>query len=185
MDKREAQEVVNETVNGLVGGYIMALIVIAALPVVGWVLLLGLAGAIAFPGTVALVVAGLIAWAWLSGVRRQAGWARERAARDARSAQLKAPHGGKDRYFIRDGDKITLMSFYRNEGDSSDVGGYVQDTAYYLYSNDPVWTPHPRTPDARNDPKRLAHWQAVFEDWIETGVRPPGRHLVDVPRRSR
>ena len=37
----------------------------------------------------------------------------------------------------------------------------------------------------RDDPKRLAHWQAVFEDWIETGVATVAGYLVDVPRRSR
>jgi hypothetical protein len=27
--------------------------------------------------------------------------------------------------------------------------------------------------DMRDDPKRLAHWQAIFENWVETGVQPP------------
>ena len=64
MEKQEAQEVVNETVSGLVGGYIGALMIIAALPIVGWALLFGLAGAIAFPGVAALAVVGLVVWAW-------------------------------------------------------------------------------------------------------------------------
>jgi hypothetical protein len=55
MDKREAQEVVNETVSGRVGGYIIALIVIAALPIIGWALLIGLLSAVAFPGAAALI----------------------------------------------------------------------------------------------------------------------------------
>jgi hypothetical protein len=29
--------------------------------------------------------------------------------------------------------------------------------------------------DMRSDPKRLERWQAVFEEWIETGVQPSQR----------
>ena len=34
----------------------------------------------------------------------------KRAAKKARLASLKAAHGGKDRYFVREGYTITLMS---------------------------------------------------------------------------
>ena len=67
MDKREAQEVVNETVSGLVGGYIIALMVIAALPIVGWALLFGLAGAIAFHDALAVLAGVAIALVALFG----------------------------------------------------------------------------------------------------------------------
>jgi hypothetical protein len=67
MDKREAQEVVNETVSGLVGGYIIALMLIAALPIVGWALLFGLAGAIAFPGLVLFLAAAALLLVLLFG----------------------------------------------------------------------------------------------------------------------
>jgi hypothetical protein len=185
MDKQEAQEVVNETVSGLVGGYILALMVIAALPIVGWALLIGLVSVVAFPGAAALVVVGLIAWGWVACRRKEARWARERAADEARLARLKEPHGGKDRYFIcesvptlRRGSppgsgiyRIKLMSFNR---------GYAP--AYYCaHTYDLNWM-HPAHAnykidyrvdrDMRDDPKRLAHWQTVFEDWIETGVQP-------------
>ena len=111
MDKQEAQEVVNETVSGLVGGYIRALMIIAALPIVGWALLFGLAGAIAFPGVAALAVVGLVVWAWVISVCRAA---RERQLKRAEklpslSPSLKAAPGGKDRYFVREGYTITLM----------------------------------------------------------------------------
>jgi hypothetical protein len=185
MDKREAQEVVNETVSGLVGGYIVALMVIAALPIVGWALLFGLAGAVAFPGAAAMVVAGLVIWAWAARKQKDARWARERAAKEARLARLKEPHGGKDRYFVCEStptlrrgappgsgvNRIKLMSFN---------GGYAP--AYYCaHAYDLNWM-HPANAksgvdyrvdrDMRDDPKRLAHWQAVFEEWIETGVQP-------------
>lgn len=51
MDKRGGQEVVNEAVSGLVGGYTLGLMVIAALPVIGWALLFGVLGVAAFPAS--------------------------------------------------------------------------------------------------------------------------------------
>ena len=181
MDKREAQEVVNETVSGLVGGYIIALMVIAALPFVGWALLFGLAGAIAAPGAAALVVVGLVVWGWVSSKRRDARWARERAAVEAKRNKLKEPHGGKDRYFVREGYTIKLMRFYHNKYDCADLGGYGWAGEYTLRVTDdaPYTDAYYSSANACrinremwNDPKRLERWQAVFEDWIETGVQP-------------
>ena len=34
------------------------------------------------------------------------------------------------------------------------------------------WMARTGAQDMHDDPKRLAHWQAVFEEWIETGVQP-------------
>ena len=178
MDKQEAQEVVNETVSGLVGGYIGALVIIAALPIVGWALLFGLAGVIAAPGVAALAVVGLVVWAWVISKRQEAREARERAAEQAYLARLKEPHGGKDRYFVRNGDKITLMSFY---GRGAQQAGYGWDGEYTLKTtdDDPYVDAYYSSANACrinremwNDPKRLAHWQTVFEEWVETGVKP-------------
>lgn len=180
MDKQEAQEVVNETVSGLVGGYILALMVIAALPIVGWALLIGLASAVAFPGAAVLVVVGLVAWAWAARKQKEARWARERAAGEARLARLKEPHDGKDRYFVCESVptlrgsppgsgiyRIKLMSFDRGYPGARQAG-YCEVRTYDLN-----WMHRTGGPDMRNDPKRLERWQAVFEDWVETGVKPP------------
>ena len=196
MDKQEAQEVVNETVSGLVGGYILALMIIAALPIVGWALLFGLAGVIAAPGVAMAVVAGLVVWAWAAGKQKEARWARERAADEARLARLKEPHGGKDRYFICESVpvlkgrtpgsgvyRIKLMSFDRGYPGARQAG-YTCFRTYDLNWMHPSHVNYPGRAngsykvdyrvdrDMRDDPKRLAHWQAVFEDWIETGVQP-------------
>ena len=184
MDKQEAQEVVNETVSGLASGYIGALMVIAALPIVGWALLFGLAGVIAAPGAAALAVVGLVVWAWLAGIRRQARLRRERAAEEARFARLfarlKEPHGGKDRYFVREGYQIKLMSFYRGSPPYRQAGyGWAGEYALRVTDDAPYTDAYYSSANACrinremwNDPKRLAHWQAVFEEWIETGVQP-------------
>jgi hypothetical protein len=171
MDKQEAQEVVNETVSGLVGGYILALMVIAALPIVGWALLFGLAGIIAAPGVAALAVAGLIVWGWVGSMCRAARGRQLKRAEEARLASLKASHGGKDRYFVREGYTIKLMSL--DPGSPYLQADYGWAGSYNLVPRDRRYGDmHPLSWDMHHDPKRLERWQAVFEDWIETGVKP-------------
>jgi hypothetical protein len=166
MDRRETEEVIVNVAQAWVGGQILGVLLIAALPIVGWVLLIGLVSAAAFPGAAAPVVVGLIAWAWVAGKRKEARWARERAAEEVRLARLKEPHGGKDRYLIREGDTIKLMSFDRGSPPYRQAG-YCRAASYNL-----DWMARTGAQDMRNDPKRLERWQAVFEDWIETGVQP-------------
>jgi hypothetical protein len=142
----------------------LGVLIVASLPIVGWALLLGLAGAVAFPGVAVTVVAGLVVWGWAAGKQREARLRREHAANEARLARIKEPHGGKDRYFTREGDVIKLMSFYR--------GGYSWVASYRLDWM-ARWRESAGGHDMLNDPKRLTHWQAVFDEWIETGVKPP------------
>ena len=136
----------------------------------------------------ALAVVGLVAWAWAARRRKEARWARERAAEEARLARLKEPHGGKDRYFICESVpvlkgrppgsgvyRIKLMSFDRGYPGARQAG-YTCFRTYDLNWMHPAniksHVDYRVDRDMRDDPKRLAHWQAVFEDWIETGVQP-------------
>ena len=172
MDRRETEEVIVNVAQAWVGGRILGMLLVAALPIVGWALLIGLASAVAFPGAAALVVVGLVAWAWATGKRKEARWARERAAEEARFARLKEPHGGKDRYFVREGYEIKLMSFDRGCPPYRQAG-YCWAGEYDLAPKDRHYGDmHPLSWDMHRDPKRLERWQAVFEDWIETGVKP-------------
>jgi hypothetical protein len=166
----------SEATDGVEGLLIVALLVVAA-PAIGWALLFGLAGAIENPGAVMLIVAGLAVWAGIISMRESALAKQAAAAKEVRIAKLKEPHGGKDRYFVRDGYTIKLMSF--------DLGAPYQQAGYWwagsytlpdrFHSSSEVprgmrWLDSPT--NMWSDPKRLAHWQAVFEEWIETGVRP-------------
>jgi hypothetical protein len=177
MDRRETEEVIVNVAQAWVGGHILGALLIAALPIVGWALLLGLASA--FPGAAALVVVGLVAWGWAAGKQKEARWAHERAAEEARLATLKEPHGGKDRYFIREGDVIKLMSFDRGSPPYRRAG-YCWAGSYTLPERfrgpDDIIPAGSKWLDPPTrmwlDPKRLEHWQAVFEDWIETRVKP-------------
>ena len=188
MDKQEAQQLINENVNAAVSGYFMALLLIPLLPVVGWVLLFGVLGVAAFPGVAMLVVAGLFVWGWIADKQRKACWARERAAEEARLDKLKEPHGGKDRYFICEsvpvlkGElpgsgvyRIKLMSFDRGWPPYRQAGyGWAgeYDLNWMHPANTKCRVDYRVDRDMRSDPKRLAHWQSVFETWVETDVKP-------------
>jgi hypothetical protein len=132
MDRRQTEEVIVSAAQAWVGGEILGMLLVASLPIVGWALLLGLAGAVAFPGVAVTLVAGL--------ARRQGPVLRP-----------------------REGDVIKLMSFYR--------GGYSWVASYRLDWM-ARWRESAGGHDMLNDPKRLAHWRAVFDEWIVTGVKP-------------
>jgi hypothetical protein len=184
MDRRETEDVIVNVAQAWVGGHILAILVLAAAPIVGWMLLLGLAGAIAAPGAAALVVLGLVVWGWVARKQKEARWARERAAEEASLARLKEPHGGKDRYFICESVpslgsssgiyRIKLMSFDRGYGSRAPAYScfHTYDLNWMHPANTKYKVDYRVDRDMRDDPKRLAHWQAVFEDWIETGVQP-------------
>jgi hypothetical protein len=182
MDRREAEQVVVNAAQAWVGGQILGVLMIAALPIVGWALLLGLMGAIAYPGAAMLIVAGLVVWGWAAGRRRDALDREASAMEEKRFARIKALHGGKDRYFIREGHKITLMRFDRgNSGLPTGyywAGSYTLPERFYLSSEVPAGMRDLDSPTIMwLDPKRLERWQTVFDEWIETGVKNRRKRL--------
>jgi hypothetical protein len=86
MDRRETEEVIVNAAQALVGGHILAVLLIAALPIVGWALLFGLASAAAFPGPVLfLAAAALLVVFIFAGVAMFDDWwtGARKARRDA------------------------------------------------------------------------------------------------------
>jgi hypothetical protein len=175
MDRRETEEVIVNVAQAWVGAEILAVLLIAALPVIGWALLLGLAGAVEAPGVAALVVVGLVVWGWIAGMRKKARWARERAAEEARLAKFKEPHGGKDRYFVREGYTIKLMYFDPGRPGARQGARYYWAHTYdlpYAMRGSEHSLVRSSEADMWCDPKRLERWQAVFEEWIENDIKP-------------